>query len=215
MRARGVARGAGAGALAGALALAALAAAAPPPPPAAPAPRWARTQALTFKERLGVGFQQTLGGVEGLALTRGLSRQLAVELTAGARLTQRTGRVQELLFGGAVGVHFQLLHAADVGLLSVGARYNHVRGDVCLPRGDACQAGAVAPTSVTQHMVDVPMRVWWFINPYLSLHAELGLTLQLGAGRDPVVGEAPRDGYQLDVFQGRPALGALGLTLWL
>ncbi len=114
-----------------------------------------------------------------------------------------------------MGAHFQVVRAADVGLLSVGLRYNLVRGDVCLGERDPCQAGAVAPTVVTEHIIDLPVRVWWFINPYLSLHAELGLTLQLGAGLDPVVGEAPREGYQLDIFQGRPALGALGLTLWL
>jgi hypothetical protein len=187
----------------------------PSAPPSAPPVSWPRTEALTFHERLGVGFQETLGGVEGLTLTRGLSRQLAVELTAGARLTQRTGRPRELLLGGAVGAHFQVIRAADVGLLSVGLRYNLVRGDVCLGERDPCQAGAVAPTAITEHIFDLPVRVWWFINPYLSLHAELGLTLQLGAGLDPVVGEAPRDGYQLDIFQGRPALGALGLTLWL
>ena len=185
------------------------------PSPVAPPVDWPRTEALTFQERLGVGFQETLGGVEGLALTKGLSRQLAVELTAGARLTQRTGRPRELLLGGAVGAHLQVIRAADVGLLSVGLRYNLVRGDVCLGERDPCQAGAVAPTAVTEHIIDLPVRVWWFINPYLSLHAELGLTLQLGAGLDPVVGEAPREGYQLDIFQGRPALGALGLTLWL
>lgn len=174
-----------------------------------------RSQILNLDGISGVGFVQTLGGTEGLSYYRGLSPLLFVELTAGGSLTQRQGRDSEYLIGGALALHFQLFQAGRSAALSIGARYQAVAGTLCLGEEDPCQAGALIPSDLFQQSVDIPFRIWWFLNPYLSLHSEFGLTLQFGSGQDPVLGVAPREGYQLDIFRNRTPFGSFGLTIWL
>lgn len=174
-----------------------------------------RAHPLNLTGVSGVGFVQTLSGAEGLSLYRGLSPLLFAELTMGGSLTQRDGRDSEYLAAGALGLHFQLFQAGRSAALSVGVRYQALFGTLCLGERDPCQAGALSPTDVLEQSVDAPFRVWWFVSPYLSIHSEFGLTLQLGSGRDPITGSAPREGYQLDVFRNRTPFGSLGLTIWL
>ena len=119
------------------------------------------------------------------------------------------------MVGGALAVHFQLYQAGRSAALSIGARYQLLTGTICLGELDPCQAGALSPSDLLEQSVDLPLRVWWFISPYLSLHSEFGLSLQFGSGEDPLYGSAPREGYQLDAFRNRTPFGSLGLTIWL
>jgi len=185
------------------------------PKPVSEAPDEGRAQPLNLDGVGGLGFVQTLSGVEGLSLYRGLTPLLFSELTLGGSVIQREGRDSEYLFGGALALHFQLYQAGRRAALSVGARYQLSAGTLCLGELDPCQAGAISPSDVFEQSLDLPLRVWWFISPYLSLHSEFGLSLQLGSGSDPVTGDAPRDGYQLDAFRNRAPFGRLGLTIWL
>ena len=174
-----------------------------------------RPQPLNLDQVSGVGFVQTLAGAEGLSYYRGVSPLLFTELTVGGSWIQREGRDSEYLAGGAIGLHFQLIQAGRSAALSLGARYQALFGRLCLGETDPCQAGAVSPSDIFEQSIDVPLRVWWFVSPYLSIHSEFGVTLQLGSGRDPITGVAPREGYQVDVFRNRTPFGSLGFTIWL
>ncbi len=170
---------------------------------------------LNFKSKVGIGFTQTLGGIEGLALQRGVNRSVIVEgVFGGTFIKPEEGQIKNLM-GFALGAHFLFIQARDVAALSVGLRYNYILGNFCLVDQGRCQAQLENATEFTESVVDLPIRVMWFPNHYLSLHMEFGINLQFNSDSDSLSEKISSRGYRINLFRDHLPFGQFGLTLWI
>ena len=174
-------------------------------------PSSARPQPLNLKGVTGVGVGETLTGVRGVSLYRGVSPLLWAELTLGGSLEQEEGRDTLLTGSAALAFHFTLFQAGRHSALSAGARYVMTSALACLGDEASCEAGAAPVSGAFEQRAELPLRLTHFLNPYLALHAELGLGVLFGSGERPLIGDAPLNGLKITVFQG----AHLGVTLWL
>ena len=174
-----------------------------------------RAHTLNSSSQIGIGFMETLGGIEGLAISKGLTQYAYIEAIAGGSLIADSNQELKNALAGGIGIHYQWIQALDVACLSVGIRYQHIIGKLCKSDDSLCQSGSKPPTEFTEQIIDFPLRIMYFLSPVLSVHSEFGVTLQIGTGDPPYFGQAPRNGYQLDLFRGRLPFGKVGITLWI
>ncbi len=171
-----------------------------------------QAETLDFFKKKGIGFAQTNGGIQGLALNYGISKIIWTELIAGGSFIQEESRNLQYRLGGAIGMHIQLIQAKDKAFLSLGLRWNTALGVLsdeinCKTADKIC--------SLQNHAIDLPFRIYWFAMSNLSIFSEFGLSLQFSNEKESrLFGSAPKSGYQLDFFQNRLPFGLLGMTLW-
>ena len=165
--------------------------------------------AVDLDGRKGIGYTQALGGPSGFAFDYAMG-YLFVEGLFGLEYTSfpKQGDVDgDTTIGltAGVGAHFQALRAPKAAL-TIGGRVNLGTGSV--------QADGGEKKDITQLGIDVPLRVYWFPNKHISLHAEMGVAFLIGPEDGVLFGAdegLPADGFQVRVFDG---ISALGLTFW-
>ena len=167
-------------------------------------------RSLLLNGRTGWGAQRSLSQLEGLSIQRGFGQFLIGEFTLG--LSHRYEQAQNaFLLNMSAGLHLQLRQAGDVALFTVGLRYGTAIGDPCMLTA-RCEGELL--NDAQAQFIELPFRIYWFPNRFISLHAEFGALLRLG-GRERSFYQLPsEDGSQLDIFRGGPLAG-LGLSLWL
>ncbi|MCA9560339.1 MAG: hypothetical protein KC583_17440, partial [Myxococcales bacterium] len=141
--------------------------------------------AVQLSGRTALGYAQAIGGPDGLALSFGAGN-LVIEGIVGFQYEAfaDTTRAAEAAFDLGLAAHFQVLRA-EWAALTVGARFNLLTG----PYDDG---GNVV--DVLQWGVDLPLRVYWFPLPNISLHSELGLSVQPGPADGALTGGLTPDG---------------------
>ncbi len=168
--------------------------------------------AVDLDGRKGIGYSQALGGPSGFAFDFAAS-WLIIEGLVGLDYTSfpKQGETEPdpvINFAAGIGAHLQALRAPKAAL-TVGGRVNIGTGQVTAGEGaDAEQK------DVTQLGIDVPVRVYWFPNKHISLHAEMGVSFLIGPEDGVLFGGDEglvADGFQVRVFDG---ISALGLTFW-
>ena len=168
--------------------------------------------AVDLDGRKGVGYPRAPGGPSGFAFDYAISWR-NVEGVVGLAYTSypKVGAPERdpvTNFAAGLGAHYQALRAPKA-TLTVGGRVN-------LGTGKARSGGADAGEAkdVTQLGVDVPVRVYWFPDKHISVHAEMGVSFLIGPEDGVLFGAhdgLEADGFQVRVFDG---ISALGLTFW-
>ena len=158
-----------------------------------------------------MGAHRSLSGIEGLSMQRGIGQFLIGEVLLGAsyRYEQAQGA---FLFGGGAALHFQLRQLGDVGLLTAGLRYSTLFGDPCVLLS-RCQGELIGDARA--QFFELPLRIYWFPNRFISLHTEFGALLQLDQGEEGFSESVGSSGNQMDIFRGRSFFGGVGLSVWL
>ncbi len=161
--------------------------------------------AVQLAGRTGLGYAQAIGGPDGLAIVFGAGN-FVLEGILGFQYVSFGDASQspETAFDLGIGTHFQVLRA-EWAALTAGARFNLLTGVVDEGQG---------PVDVLQWGIDVPLRVYWFPLPNLSVHTELGVAFQIGADEGALTGGLSPKGFRTSVFNGPGAFGAIGLTFW-
>jgi hypothetical protein len=169
-------------------------------------------QAVDLDGRKAVGYSESVGGPSGLAF--GFSTgYLLIEGIFGLQYTSfpKVGDTEpdpDIRLHASVGAHYQALQAPKAAL-TIGGRVNFGTGTL-----QAEENNNVKQTEVTQLGVDVPVRVYWFPNKHVSLHAEMAVAFLIGPEDGVLYGGDEglvADGFQVRVFDG---ISALGLTFW-
>ncbi|MEE2787318.1 MAG: hypothetical protein VX589_08270, partial [Myxococcota bacterium] len=118
-------------------------------------------------------------------------------------------------FAASFGGHFQIL-SAEHAALTVGTRFNLGTGSV----RPADKVGTTQYQDATQFGVDLPLRVYWFPDPNISIHTEFGAAFLLGSQDGLIFGAEDGDaalapeGLAIILFRHSAPVGQLGLTFW-
>lgn len=136
-----------------------------------------QAETLDLFKKKGIGFAQSNGGIQGLALNYGISKIIWTELIAGASFIQEESRNLQYRLGGAIGMHIQLIQAKDKAFLSLGLRWNTALG-VLSDEVNCKTADKIC--SLQNHAIDLPFRIYWFAMSNLSVFSEFGLSFQFG-----------------------------------
>jgi len=162
---------------------------------------------------MGVSFVEAPLNVQGLALNFGINSNIFFESIIGGDWRYPTGQSAESQFGVGLGIHLQLLQARDDAMLTLGSRFHAYLSEPCTTDRQLCAERKVSSTLNTQYLIDLPIRIYWFPHPNLSLHTEIGVTFrwgETGASSDGI----SVDGYSLDIFNEEDRIGRFGMTFW-
>ncbi len=138
--------------------------------------------AAPVKGKLGIGYTDTISGVNGIAINYGVIDNLHLEGIFGMSLDSpkdNDGMGNRLGFG--LGVHFQAIRSEDAAL-TVGARFALGSAKGATPKG------ASEPDGVTQIAIDLPVRLYWFASKNLSIHLETGIGFNMIDEKGPALG---------------------------
>jgi hypothetical protein len=164
--------------------------------------------AVQLGGRTGLGYASAIGGPNGIAVVHGTSTFI-IEGLFGLQYQafDEADRDDAAFLDFGVGGHFQLL-SSEAASVTVGLRFNLLTGRI-----EDDSQGFIQTQDLVQWGVDVPLRVYWFPDPHISIHSEFGLAFLVGPD-DGVLTEGltPR-GLRINVFDGGPFAG-LGLTFW-
>lgn len=165
-------------------------------------------QALQLSGRKGIGYASAVGGPRGLAFAYGAGI-FVLEGIVGLQyqVFDEPDRDDAASLDFAFAGHFQLLQGKSASL-TTGLRLNLLTGRV-----ESEEQGVVETKDLLQWGVDVPVRVYWFPDPHISVHLELGIAFLVGPEDGVLTEGLTPNGYRIDVFEPAP-LGGLGLTFW-
>ena len=172
------------------------------------------SRSLDLHGKFGIGFVELADSAGGLALSKGLTTSSFVELIVGGSWRRPEDRTAEQTLGFGIGAHLQLLQAKDVAALTVGGRFQLYLSELCETDSILCAKRGVVSELTPQYTAEIPLRIYWFANQHISVHAELGISFSWGsAGANE--NSHLVDGVQLSIFEGHSRFGNLGLTLWI
>ena len=144
----------------------------------------------------GLGFTQAIGGPGSFAFNYGTGN-LAIEGILGIDYNSpKDGDAAKAIKLGA-GAHFLALRA-EKAAWSVGGRVNIGNGDV-------------GTESVTNFGLDIPMRVYWFADEHVSIHAEGGISVQMVGDKGSLFVPGAVEGNIIRLLS--PNAG-MGMTFW-
>ncbi|HKA91768.1 MAG TPA: hypothetical protein VKE22_29095 [Haliangiales bacterium] len=162
----------------------------------------------THSGKLGIGGSQTTGGVTGVNVVY-WPGPFALDFTAGLDLTfpsDGNGAVRFVLAAGA----FYPLLASTGADFSIGGRFDFGVGKVTYGPGTSPEAGL-------QIDFEIPARLEWWVTDHFSLHAELGLAIEIVTNTTRVFaaagGNAQADGFGI-VLPGTRVVGTGGFTFY-
>lgn len=170
-------------------------------------------RALDLREKTGVGFVEAPLNIRGLALSFGINSNIFFESIIGGDWRAPDGRSPETQLGVALGLHLQLLQARDQIALTIGSRFHAHLSEPCTTETQLCAERKVTSTLGVQYLVDIPIRVYWFPHPNLSLHTEFGVSLRWGSSGASSDGISV-DGYSVYLFNEASRMGNIGMTFW-
>jgi hypothetical protein len=169
-------------------------------------------RALDFKSKLGVGYGSILGDPDRQLLIQwGAHRLFILELTGGFSKSSQGDQLSSSFLGLGLGGHFQLIQARDVAGLTIGVRVKGDFGQRC-DSSSSCTASIEDDLSLNGYGLALPMvRLFWFPNRYISLHAEFGVHLQFDVAQRSFPGLLTR----IDLFRAPLSMGHIGFILWI
>jgi hypothetical protein len=170
----------------------------------------ANALAVDLNSKKGIGYTDTLNGVNGLNFQFGVGN-IILEGILGVSLDSpkdNDGMGRNLTLG--LGGHFQALRAEQAAW-TVGGRINIGNRLPATPKGGDAADGA------TEFGISIPTRVYWFPNKHISLHVETGIDIQMAPelGDDgtggPVFSGASPEGSAFLIFD---TSSSIGMTFW-
>lgn len=172
----------------------------------------ATASAVDIDGKKGIGYAQAIGGPAGLAFNFGTGN-LNIEGILGVDMYMPDAGDGSQTIALGVGAHFHALRAENASM-TVGGRVNIGIGKNPTVNPD----GAPDQESITQFGIDIPVRVYWFPDKHVSLHAEMGISVIMTPEKG-AVWPGPSGAKGMDVViggsqAGTGAFGNMGLTFW-
>ena len=170
-------------------------------------------RALDLNDKMGISFVEAPLNIRGLALNVGVNSNVFFESIIGGDIRHPTDRFAETRLGVALGLHLQLLQTRDQAALTIGSRFHAYLSEPCSADVQLCAQRTVRSTLSVQYLVDLPLRIYYFFHPNLSIHAEMGISFRWGSSGASSDGISV-DGYSVDLFNSADRTGRLGMTFW-
>lgn len=170
-------------------------------------------RALDLNQKRGVSLLSLSEKASGLGLNLGLSPNSFGELILGGDWRRPTSRSAELQLGISLGAHIQLIQARDDAMLTFGTRFRVEYSEICEVEASLCADRSAISPLTPQYSVELPLRVYWFPNKYISIHSELGTKIAWGTA-GATEGITALSGAQVILFSQSSLSSQLGLTLW-
>ena len=166
--------------------------------------------AVDLNSKKGIGYTNTLNGVNGLNFQFGVGN-IILEGILGVSLDSpkdNDGMGRNLTLG--LGGHFQALRAEQAAW-TIGGRINI--GNAVGVAGDPAKNPSFVkePESVTEFGISLPTRVYWFPNKHISLHVETGIDIQLVGDKGAVYTNGGGEGTYFRIFD---TSSSIGMTFW-
>lgn len=160
----------------------------------------------------GIGYAQAIGGPAGLAFNYGTGN-LNIEAILGAQILMPKEGDGSTPLGLGIGAHFHALRSEHASM-SVGGRLN-----IGMSKNPATVGKGGDQESITQFGIDIPVRVYWFPDKHVSLHAEMGISVVIEPEKGTALGAsgAGAEGKAITIGGipgGGGAFGNMGLTFW-
>lgn len=168
---------------------------------------------LDLKSKIGLSFLSRPKNKSGLAFQFGLSSSSFMEAIVGGDWRQPENRGAETQVDLAFGTHLQIIQARDVAAMTLGGRFQISYNELCTSDEALCAERSVVSTPTPQYMFELPLRIYWFPVPYISIHSELAVSIRWGKA-GATENEIYVPGYSVHLFNEAGSYGQLGLTLW-
>ena len=182
--------------------------------PSIPPPEELKPQrALDLNKKRGLSLLTLPKGSSGLGINVGLNTNSFGELIIGGDWRQPNARSAELNLRLSLGAHIQLIQARDDAMLTFGARFRVIYSEICEVDPALCADRSAVSPLTPQYAVELPLRIYWFPNKYISIHSELGTSISWGEG-GATKGETSLSGVHFILFSQSNVSGQLGLSLW-
>lgn len=170
-------------------------------------------RALDLSKKFGVSILTIANEQSALGINWGLTSNSFLEIAMSSDWRQPSSREAESQFYLSAGGHLQLIQARDIAALTLGGRLQLSYSELCYSDTNLCADRSIVTTPTPQYKLDIPLRIYWFPNPYISIHSEIGIDITWGES-GASEGEAYLSGYRVSVFNRIGEYGKLGLTLW-
>ncbi len=128
----------------------------------------AAASAKDMRGRFGLGYDQSLGGASGLALTYWVTHALGIDLIMGLDLVSPDEGDNQVAFNTAFGVRYNIARARDVNL-GIG-----LRGSMGF-----LNKAATGGDSIFQFNLDIPLIVEYFFSKHFAISLATGITMQI------------------------------------
>lgn len=170
-------------------------------------------RALDLNKKVGISLLTIANGQSALGLNWGISSNSFLEVALSSDWRQPTSRAAESQLHLVGGAHLQLIQARDVAALTLGGRFQVKYSELCTSDIELCAERSIVSKPTPQYKLDIPLRIYWYPNPYISVHSEIGIDIQWGES-----GATEEDiylsGYRVSLFSQSSGYGKLGLTIW-
>ena len=168
---------------------------------------------LDLNKKLALGILSLPEDRSALAFNLGLSSNSFLEIAFGGDWRQPTSRASEIQLDLALGAHLQLIQAGDVASLTLGTRMQLSYSELCRAESKLCAERSVVSNPSPQYRFVLPVRIYYFPAPYLSIHSEIGMEVTWGeAGASE--SDLYLSGQSISFFNQSHGYGRLGLSLW-
>lgn len=141
-----------------------------------------QAEAKNMNGKFGVGFQQTLLGVQGLSFAYWATPRLLTRVVIGAGFTLDKENSNTTNLETALGVKYVLV-STKYANLSVGARADLAWASSLSGEGDATGGGS----NVTQWGVEVPLEVEFWFSDSISVNLATGATFTMVPSEGPLL----------------------------
>lgn len=168
---------------------------------------------LDLNKKLAIGILSLPEDRSALALNLGLSSNSFLEMAFGGDWRQPTSRASEIQLDLALGAHLQLIQAGDVASLTLGTRMQLSYSELCRAESNLCAERSVVSNPSPQYRLIIPLRIYYFPAPYLSIHSEIGMEVTWGEAGASESGFY-LSGQSVSFFNQSRGYGRLGLSLW-
>lgn len=168
---------------------------------------------LDLNGKFGLGFVQVPLNITGLSLNFGMNSNLFSEVIIGGSFRTPSEGKPDVKLAAALGLHLQLFQTKTQVALTIGTRLHVNLGEECKTEATICATHQTSTPLVAHYLVDLPIRIYWFPTPHISLHTELGLSVRWGRGGASSNGTMI-DGYSVELFNNQERIGSIGFTFW-
>ncbi len=170
-------------------------------------------RALDLSKKTGLSILSISEGVSGLGINIGLNSNSFMEFILSGDWRQPSSRSAETQLYLSLGAHLQMIQAGDQAAFTLGGRLHITYNELCDTDPALCADRSTISTPIPQYALEVPLRIYWFPNQYVSLHSELGASFSWGQ-QGASEGSTGLEGYTVTIFSQSTLVGRLGLTLW-